>query len=477
MAAGLATGALVARAGVAEPDNRPNILWLISEDTSPDMACYGTTQVQTPNLDRFASQGVRYTQAYATAPVCSAVRSGFMTGMYQTTVGAHNHRSHRDDGYRLPEPVEPITEYFRKAGYYVSNAAGLSRNRGGKTDWNFVPTRKPFDGTDWSQRKPGQPFFAQINFKLTHRTFQRDKDRPIDPATVDIPPYYPDHPLTRRDWADYLESLQVLDNQVGEVLARLDEEGLAENTIVFYFGDHGRPHVRGKQWLYQGGIHIPLIVRWPGRIQPGVSNDLVSTVDFAPTAMSLAGFKPPSHWQGQVFVGPNSVKRDTAFAARDRCDETVDRIRCVCTDRYKYIRNFYPDRPYTQFNAYKKKQYPVLTLMEVLHKRGELTDAQAHFMAPTRPTEELYDLVADPHEVRNLADDPAHQETLKNLRAKLDDWMTATDDQGRFPEPTEVTDEWDREAQGRYASAMEKRGLSPDASDEEYLAWWERTLL
>lgn len=458
--------------------SRPNILWLISEDTSPDLACYGNSLVKTPNLDKLASQGALFTNAFASAPVCSAVRSGFMTGMYQTSIGAHNHRSHRRDGYTLPEPVEVITQYFRRAGYYTCNCAGLTYKKLGKTDWNFTPKGSAFDGTDWSGRKPDQPFFAQMNFSLTHRTFKRDEQHPIDPEKVELPPYYPDHPIARRDWADYLESLQVLDTQIGIALTWLEKEGLADNTIVMYFGDHGRPHVRGKQWLYEGGIHIPMIVRWPGHIEPGtVVDDLVSSVDFAPTFLSLAGIQRPKHLQGHPFLGPDRKTRACVFAARDRCDGTVDHIRCVRSHRYKYIRNYDPDRPYTQFNGYKKLQYPVLTLMQVLHKQGKLTPEQARFMAPTRPKEELYDLEQDPFEVHNLADDSEHKRVLKEHRAKLDEWIKATNDQGEKPESADVVTYWQENMAKAFEKTMKRRGLSAEISDENYLKWWEKKLL
>ncbi len=465
---------------VKRPDPRPNILWLISEDTSPDLSCYGTPQVKTPNLDALARQGARYTNAFATAPVCSPSRSAFMTGMYQTTIGAHQHRSHRKDGYTLPPPVEVITEVFRRAGYFTANvrtpAPGVRGT--GKTDWNFKTTTKPFDGTDWSQRKPGQPFFAQVNFKLTHRAFVRDKQRPIDPDQVHIPPYYPDHPLTRRDWADYLESMQVLDREIGKVVERLEQEGLADNTLLIYFGDHGRPHVRGKQWLYEGGIHVPLIVRWPGQVKPGtVVDDLVSLIDLAPTCMRAAGITPPAHLQGNVFLGPHAEQRRYVFAARDRCDETADRIRCVRTKRYKYIRNYHPERPYTQFNAYKHRQYPVLTLMQVLHKQGKLTEAQARFMAPTRPKEELYDLAKDPHEIENLCGRPEVEPILSELRGAMDRWVKETRDQGETPEPVSVFNEAKALAEGKKTKHLRGRGLSKDLTPEQYLAHWEKKLL
>jgi uncharacterized sulfatase len=458
--------------------DRPNILWLISEDTSPDLACYGGPLVRTPNLDRLAGEGARFTNAFVTGPVCSASRSAIMTGMYQTSIDAHNHRSHRSDGYTLTPPVTVITELFRRAGYFTSNCAGLAYRKPGKTDWNFTPTIRAFDGTDWSQHRPGQPFFAQINFNMTHREFQRDKNNPIDPAKVELPPYYPDHPIARRDWADYLESIQVLDNDIGVALQWLEKEGVADNTIVMYFGDHGRPHVRGKQWLYEGGIRIPMIVRWPGHIEPGmVVEDLISSLDFAPIFLSLAGIDPPEHLQGHVTFGPRKRTRKYVIAARDRCDGTVDRIRCVRSRRYKYIRNYYPDQPYTQFNAYKKLQYPMLTLMQVLHEQGKLTEAQARFMAATRPKEELYDLKLDPCELRNLAEEGRSRRILQEHRAKLDEWIKATGDEGETPEDPQVVAYWQDDMMKSYRQQMTKRGLSPDISDEDYLKWWEQKLL
>ena len=401
-----------------------------------------------------------------------------MTGMYQTSIGAHHHRSHRDDGYVLRPPVAVITEYFRRAGYFTCNCCG-SELQAERQDRLELHVHDPaFDGTDWSQRQPGQPFFAQINFNYTHRDFKRDKKNPIDPDKVELPPYYPDHPVARRDWADYLESIQLLDTEIGVALQWLEKEGVADNTIVMYFGDHGRPHVRGKQWLYDEGIRIPVIIRWPGHIQPGtVVDDFVSTIDFAPTFLQAAGVVPPQHLQGHNFLGPGEKKQEYIFAARDRCDGTVDRIRCVRSKRYKYIRNYYPDRPYTQFNAYKKLQYPVLTLMQVLHKEGKLTPEQAQFMAPTRPQEELYDLQKDPHELHNLADDRKHRRLLREHSRKLDEWIKATGDQGEQPEDPKVVAYWQKDMAESYQKQMEKRGLSPDISDEEYLKWWEKKLL
>lgn len=433
---------VLAQAG-QDPSKAWNIIWIIGEDMGPDLGCYGTPEVQTPNLDRLASEGRRYTRAFATAPVCSASRSALMTGMYQTSIGAHHHRSHRSDGYQLPAPIEPITALLRRAGYYTVNvttpAPGLKLP--GKTDLNFNTDQPVFDGNDWKDRKPGQPFFAQISFNEPHRGASwpeaRRSVKPLaDPLKVQIPPCYPDDPIVRDDWANYLDAISLLDLKVGRVLDRLQTEKLLERTVIFFFGDNGQCHVRGKQFLYDAGIHVPLIVRWPGQVEAGsVSDELISLIDLSATTLALAGVQVPGYMQGQVFLGEQKASpRSMIFAARDRCDETLDRIRCVRTDRFKYIRNFYPEKPYTAPNAYKERQYPVLPLMRRLYGEGKLTPDQLPFMMPTRPAEELYDLEKDPFELQNLADSPDHQTFLEQLRAELDRWIEETDDQGRFAE-------------------------------------------
>jgi N-sulfoglucosamine sulfohydrolase len=467
-----------ARERLLKAQNRTNILWLISEDTSPDLACYGHSLVKTPNLDRLASEGARYTNAFVTGPVSSTSRSAIMTGMYQTSIGAHQDPSHRSDTHVLPNPVMPITEHFRRGGYFRCNCAGLNYKQEGKTDWNFMYMTRPFDGTDWSECPQGQPFFAQINFSLAQRNFRRDKRHPIDPDQVTLPPCYPDHPLTRRDWADYLESIQLLDTEIGVVLQWLAKEGRADNTIVVYFSDNGRPHVRGKQWLYDEGIRIPLIVRWPGHIQPGtVVEDLISAIDFAPTFLAAAGLAPPPYLQGRNFLDPKGKRPEYVFAARDRCDGTVDRIRCVRSKQYKYIRNYYTQRPYTQFNADKKLQYPMLTLMKVLHDQTRLTPEQDQFMASIRPREELYDLQKDPDELHNLADDRKLRGVLRKHSRKLDGWIRSTKDQGEKPEDPQIVAYWQDEMMKSYMLEMKRRNLAPDIPDEEYLKWWEKRLL
>jgi len=457
--------------------DRPNILWLDTEDLSPNLACYGEPLVKTPNLDRLAGDGVRFTNAFVTGAVCSATRSALATGMYQTSIGAHHHRSNRDKP--LPKPARHFSHYLREAGYFVCNGRALTDGEPGKLDLNFKGEFDDFfDGADWSQRQDGQPFFAQMYFPETHRQFYRDPDNPIDMDAVEIPPYYPDHPVVRRMWTLYLETIQNLDKKVGKVLQRLEDEGLAENTAVFFWGDHGRPMVRGKQWLYEGGIHIPLIVRWPGCVAPGIVDDkLVSTIDLTPTWLDAAGVAPPEHMEGQLFLGPEHPGREHIIAARDRCDEVDDRIRCVRTNQYKYIRNYCPELPYTQFGCYKKQAYPELTVMQILHRQDKLTPEQAQFMAPTKPQEELFDLQQDPHELNNLAAQPNQEITLQKMRDILDDWVRETGDCGETPEPEELKLQKDKQFQENYARVMERRGLSADTPDEEYLAWWEKELV
>jgi len=461
--------------------NRPNILWIISEDTSPDLSCYGHPLVKTPHIDQMASEGTLFTHAFASCPVCSPARSALMTGMYQTSIGAHQHRT-RDKKY-LEKPLKVITEYFRQAGYFTVNVTTPAPDvpGTGKTDWNFLVNQKPYDGTDWNQREETQPFFAMINLRLTHRPFEKDVENPINPEDIELPPMYPDVPLSRRDWADYLESLQVLDRQIGQILFRLKTEELEDNTIVFYFGDHGRPHVWDKQWLYDGGIRIPLIVRWPGHIKKkAVDDTLVSLIDIGPTAMTLSGISVPPYLEGRSFMKRNGQiagKRDYIVAARDRCDETDDRIRCIRTKSFKYIRNFHPETPYTQFNAYKKNQYPVVSLLQVLHEQGKLTPQQAKFLAPNKPKEELYDLRTDPFELNNLADNIQYESVLSNMRTILINWIEITGDRGEIPESQEEKEYWDSRMALQFKKWMDNKGLSEHANSAEHLKFWESKFL
>lgn len=433
---------LAKRVFVPFKNQKPNIVWIITEDMSPELGCYGYPLVQTPNLDRLAKQGVRYTNTFTTGPVCSASRSALITGMYQTSIDAHNHRSHRDDGYMLPAPVVPITDFLREAGYFTVNAdvkeTGIKG--AGKTDFNFKTKNKVYDGTDWSQRKSGQPFFAQLNVGVTHRGpvwkgLVQQHQPQIDPAKVKMPSYYPDHPIAREDWATYLESIQLLDSYVGNILQRLDDEKLSDNTVVIFTSDHGRCMIRDKQFIYDGGIQIPFIMKWPGQVQEGVVNsDLVSAIDISATVLQIAGITIPRYMEGQGLLGPHAKKRDYIIAARDRMDETVDKMRCVRSKQFKYIKNYMPERPYMQPNNYKETEYPVWNLLKELNAQGKLTPAQALFCAQVKPAEELYDIVADPEELHNLATLEKHKKHLASMRSVLQKWIVQTGDKGQFAE-------------------------------------------
>ncbi len=455
---------------------KPNILWIIGEDLGPELACYGYPEVRTPNIDRLASAGVTYSKAFTTAPVCSPSRSAFMTGMYQTSIGAHNHRSHREDGYTLPAGVKVITDWLRDGGYFTANIIQLTDDKNekfyrgtGKTDWNFQYEGEPFDTDQWADLSANQPFYAQINFPETHRGSAWDDSHnhipyQADPDKVVMPPYYPDHPEARADWAQYLNTVMALDVKVGYVLQKLEKDGLADNTIVIFMGDHGRAMVRGKQWPYESGLRIPLIIRWPAPLEPpkgwipgSKSNRIIESIDISASTLALAGIRPPLTMQGRVFLGDEpDPERKYAFGGRDRGDETVDRIRTVRDQRFRYILNFYPERPFLQTNRYKEFSYPMIPLMRELYEEGKLDSVQARLLAPTRPAEELYDLEHDPYEIYNLAKDPVYRDKLLELRAALDTWMIETNDQGRFPESPEIIEYWDQRAIKNYDDRIAK---------------------
>lgn len=397
-------------------DSRPNILWITIEDWGPELSCYGTRGIHTPHVDKLASEGIRYQWAFTTSPVCSTSRSAMMTGFHQNFIGANQHRENNKQP--LPHGIRPIPHLMKEAGYFTALMSW-------KTDCNFVPNAKDelFEGTDWNQRKPGQPFFARITFGGTHRKWNRDPQRPIDAKEIELPPYYADTPFIRRDWANGLEQMQLVDREVGDLLKRLDDEGLTENTIVFFIGDHGRCHIRGKQFLYDGGIRIPMIMRWPGKVAPGqVSDDLAISLDICQTILDAAGVKPPVPLHGVNLLGPELADREYVFAARDKMDDTHDAMRAVRSKDFKLILNLMPERPWCQYNKYKELSYPPLAEMSVLNLTGKLNAVQARFFAASKPDIELFDLRNDPHEIHNIADDPNYAEAKSKLLAELKIW-------------------------------------------------------
>ena len=424
----------------AQGARRPNIVWIIAEDISPDLGCYGDSYAVTPQADRLAMQGARYTNAFSVSGVCAPSRSALATGAYPTSIGTMHMRTRV-----VPPPhVKCFTEALRAAGYYCCN--------NGKTDYQF---EAPFTAWDhdapeahWRNRPdPDQPFFAVFNHRVCHESQIRvsEEQRKLntarlsgeqfhDPSQATLPPYYPDTPLSRLDWARYHDIVTAFDYQAGDLLRQLEEDGLDDNTAVFLFGDHGRGLPRAKRWIYDSGIHVPLIVRWPGVLEPGtVENRIVSFVDFAPTVLSMAGVAIPPSVQGLPFLGEAATQpRQYAFAARDRMDETYDRIRAVRDKRFKYIRNYFPEKPYSQ-NIGFMDQMPTMQEWRRLHAEGSLSGPQRLFFQ-AKPVEELYDTVSDPHEIRNLAQDPQHSNTLGRLREQLRQWVSRFGDRGEEPE-------------------------------------------
>jgi len=433
---------------------RPNIVWIVIEDASPHIGCYGETAIQTPAIDGLARDGIRFTQAFVTAPVCSASRSAMLSGMYQMTLGAHNHRSQNSSGkggtsapyfdsYKVPTTVKLVPELFRDAGYYVTNKS--------KTDYNFIPNSDLYHGNEWSKAKPDQPIFAQFQLKGGKR---RKPAEHVDLEKIKLPPYYADHPVIRSDWASYLESWVLTDNDVAKILADLQQAGRLENTAVFLWTDHGVSHLRGKQFLYEEGIRVPLIVRLPRKIQKKTGaklgmqrDDIIEHIDIAAASLSIAGLPVPEQVQGQDFLSPQHKPRSHLFAGRDRCDETVDIMRAIRDSRFKYIRNFMSHVPHAQPSQYKDGKMIVQTMRE-LHSLGMLNEVQARPFATRRSPEELYDLKHDPDELNNLAASADYAARLKAMRGLLYQRMKSERDMGLIPEP--ILDDIGRQAGSKY---------------------------
>ena len=421
---------------------KPNILWLIAEDMSPHLGCYGEKAIETPNIDKLAAGGVVFERAFVTGPICSPSRSAMITGMYQTSIGAHHHRSGVGaEKIELPSHVELIPKLFQRAGYHTSNGGYYPELRKGKTDYNFEYDAGCYDGTDWQTRKPGQPFFAQIQLfggKIRDVPKQLAQARSqlgnVTPAMdLVLPPYYPRTPAILEDWAATLDAVRITDRFVGEIVERLRREGILDQTIIFFISDHGVSHARGKQFLYDEGTHIPFIVSGPGLRRGERRRDLIEHIDIAASSLAFAGIQRPALMHARDFFAPDYQPREATFSARDRADETVDRIRSIRTARWKYIRNFHPNRPYLQPNNYKDNK-PCLIALRAAEAAGQLNADQQLIFAKTRTPEELYDLEADPWELHNLASEPAQATTLHDLRTKLEHWMEQTDDQGRISE-------------------------------------------
>jgi arylsulfatase A-like enzyme len=432
---------------------QPNILWFVVDDMSANFSCYGEKLIQTPAVDKLAAEGTKFTHAFVTAPVCSPCRSALITGMYQTTIGSHHHRSGRGEmKIHLPDGVQPVPALFQKAGYFTCIGSGLigaaqqgKKKKGGglgKTDYNFEYEGAIYNSHDWAGRGE-KPFFMQVQLsggKLRGGTdasaqklslqAEQTFGKAVQPDDVTLPPYYPRDPVLLRDWAAYLDSVRLTDQHLGRVIDRLEKEGLLENTLVIFMTDHGISHARGKQFLYDEGTHVPFVVRGPGIGKGKARTDLIEHIDMAAISLAAAGIEIPKSMQAKNVFAKDYQPREAVFAARDRCDETVERLRSVRTDKFLYIRNFHPQRPHLQPNAYKDGKTIVQTLRS-LHADGKLDALTEKLLfSPTRAPEELYEWTTDKWQLTNLAADPAHKSTLESLRARLDQWIKETNDHG-----------------------------------------------
>ena len=423
----------------AYAESRPNVLWIYLEDVSGWLSCYGETLIETPNFDRLAARGIRFDRFYTPAGVCSATRSATIVGAMQTSFGIHNHRSGRPDfrgqtmgaafdDIRLPAGVEPLPVLMKKAGYFTFNQSG-------KDDYNFKWSAENFYSPNsktnlWRNRKDGQPFFGQVQLK-GGKLGKRAK-AVIDPSTVPVPPYYPDIPEVREEIAHHYDCLLKTDQEIGNLLDQLEKDGLTDSTYIFCFSDHGYKLHRHKQFLYEGGIRMPLLVAGPD-IKPGqVRDDLVSGIDIAPASLAATGLPIPSFMEGRDFLAKDYTPREYLVAARDRCDYSIEKIRAIVTPRFKYLRNYLTDRPFMQPSY--KDPWPVSIRFREMMANNEMNETQLIFFGPEKLPEELYDLESDPHEIHNLAEDSAFQEELEKHRQLLKDWIAETGDQGQATE-------------------------------------------
>jgi N-sulfoglucosamine sulfohydrolase len=448
-----------AQGAARSPLRRPNIVWISNEDMSPRLGAYGDTMARTPVLDRLARESVRYTHAFTTAPVCAPSRAAIITGMYQTAIGAQHMRTTEDRVPELPGPylavppfyVKAFPEHLRAAGYYTTNRA--------KTDYQFGVPFTIWDdlgpNAHWRNRPDkSQPFFSVFNLTVTHESqifpsspARKGKKLVTDPAEVQVPPYYPDTPAVREEIARVYDNIADMDAQVGEILRQLDDDRLADDTIVFYWSDHGDGMPRAKRSLYDSGLRVPLMIRWPktvaSPVKPGsVRDELVSFIDLAPTVLALAGVPIPAHLHGRVLAGDRAAPAPPlVFAARDRMDIEYDMMRSARDARFLYIRNFAPDLPYAGHIIYRN-QSAIMQEFFRLQAERKLTGPAALWMRTQRPAEELYDTLADPHQIHDLAGDPRHASTLTRMRTAVTDWMARIGDQGLINEPEMIQRMW-----------------------------------
>ncbi|RBP44266.1 putative sulfatase [Roseimicrobium gellanilyticum] len=441
--------------------DRPNILWLTTEDIGPNLGCYGDTYAVTPNLDAFAKRSQLFLNAWSNAPVCAPARTAIISGMYPPSTGSEHMRS----SVPLPEGVKMYPQMLREAGYYCTNNA--------KEDYNLQKTKTPEDkdavwdasgkNAHWKNRKDGQPFFAIFNFTNTHESQIRQPGHKLvhDPAKANVPPYHPDTPESHHDWAQYADNITEMDGLFAAKLKEMEDAGLAEDTIVFFYGDHGAGMPRHKRWPYNSGLRVPFIVHFPkkwehlapkGYAAGAKSEELISFVDLSPTLLSIIGQPAPDYLQGRAFCGSHAKPApEFLYGFRGRMDERQDLVRSVTDGRYVYIRQYMPHLPYGQHINYMM-QMPTAQVWKKAYDEGRATPEQAMFWKATKPSEELYDLQSDPHEVKNLAGDPAHVATLDKLRAANEKHLKDTRDLGFIPEAERLKVSGDRSPRDAFVS-------------------------
>lgn len=434
-----------------------NILWISCEDMSPKLGCYGDLTVPTPNIDRLAREGIRFTNAFCTAGVCAPSRNAIITGMYQTSTGGHNMRTlfstypektGLPKAYSIvpPPQVRAFPEYLRAADYYCTN--------NDKTDYQFEAPPTVWDEVSpkahWRNRPESiakRPFFAVFNSVITHESqvwARANRPLRVDPARVTVPPIYPNTKTVRQDIARFYTNVSEMDDWVGGLMKQLEQDGLLDKTIIFFWSDHGDGLPYVKREITDRGLRVPLIVRFPdGRFKGTTRHELISMIDLAPTVLSLAAIQPPKHMQGQAFLGPyaSKIPRKYVFAARDRLDSEYDRVRSVHDGRFQYIRNFRPELPPYMDIEYRKQQ-PMMKEMLTMRDAGQLNAVQMQWFRPDKPTEELYDIKADPWQLKNLTGEPQMATHLKRLRQQMDNWLTQTNDLGAVAEKELIRRWW-----------------------------------
>jgi len=447
----------------------PNIVWISVEDMGPVLSIYGNEALNTPNIDRLAKEGVKYTNAYATVGVCAPSRFSIITGMYPTRLGAHNMRTGDHNNFKWPEDVKfrqekgvidksgvnipdyevvtpsyvkPFTEYLRAEGYYCVNDNKCDYQFNAPfTAWDDV-----FGGGSYNNAPYGAPFFYVKNYYTTHESriwMRKDKPITVNPDDIPVPDYYPDIPMVRNDIARKYSNIEALDKEVGQLLEQLEADGVLENSVIFFWSDHGGNLLRQKRAVGDSGLHVPLIIRYPDGYRAGeIENRMVSLMDLGPTVLSMAGIQPPDHMDGKAFEGVfEQPPRKYIFGSADRFDECTDMQRSVLDGRFVYIKNFMPERPLIYRNKYRE-QIPMNKHLIELDSLDMLKGDAAYIFMKSKPIEELYDLESDPYEVHNLATDSIYSQKLKELRVQLKQWQTSIDDKGFIPEHELIETFW-----------------------------------